>query len=288
MKKIFLSALLSISSFYFSQSVIQKYNSLYKRYEYFNSSGNMIGYKQYNNLSRQWEYFDLNDNQNEKQPRQYGDYTQPYNFDLIERGLRLKQNNYDSNFQTVKSTINYIINDINSWDSDSDTKHKIIQQFKSAISKNLDNQDINYASNDETNRVIGWLLDTLEAIIKKENSNNNDNPRSNDNNLSPQNNKKFIVTRITHYNSQGFVLEGMSDLKIPTYIIFNEKEIRYKTAKGIETYRNLTNKKYNSNRSGFEYTSNWGAIFVAKDFSSVIFYDKNDFSGDYYIYYIAK
>ncbi|MCQ9635804.1 hypothetical protein MP477_12665 [Chryseobacterium sp. WG23] len=166
MKKIIFLAFLSFGSMYFSQSVTEKYNSLYKRYEYFDSSGNRIGYKKYNNLSRQWEYYDLNKTQYEKQPRQYGNYIQPYNLDLIERTLRQKQQNYDSNFQSVKATIEYIINDIKTWEIDTDTKYKIISQFKDAISKNLDNRDIDYSSAEQTRIVIKWLDETVEIIIK--------------------------------------------------------------------------------------------------------------------------
>lgn len=151
---------------YFSQSVTEKYNSLYKRYDYFDSSGNIIGYKKYNSLSRHWEYYNLNKTQYERQPRQYGNYTQPYHLDLIERALRQKQQNYDSNFQTVKATIENIINDIKTWEISADAKYKIISHFKDAISKNLDNRNIDYGSAEQTRIVIKWLNETIEIIIK--------------------------------------------------------------------------------------------------------------------------
>ena len=101
MKKIIIPVFLLLGSFCFSQSVTEKYNSIYNRYEYYNSSGNIIGYKKYNNLSRQWEYYDVNKTQYERQPRQYGDYIQPYNFDLMQKALSQKQSNYDSNYSVV-------------------------------------------------------------------------------------------------------------------------------------------------------------------------------------------
>ncbi|WP_336715563.1 hypothetical protein [Chryseobacterium mucoviscidosis] len=171
MKKIFVSVMLLVGVFSFSQSVTERYNSLSRRYEYFNSSGNIIGYKQYNNLTRQWEYYDLKSTEYQRQPRQYGEYIQPNNLGLIERALQQKQQNYDKNFQFVKSKIEYMINDIRKWDIDTNVKYQIITQFKDAISKNLDSRDIDYGSNQQTNIVIEWLLDTLETIIKKVNSN---------------------------------------------------------------------------------------------------------------------
>lgn len=171
MKKIIFLLFLLFGCFCFSQSVTERYNSLSKRYEYFNSSGNIIGYKKYNSLTRQWEYYDLKSTEYQRQPRQYGEYIQPNNLGLIERALQQKQQNYDKNFQFVKSKIEYMINDIRKWDIDTNAKYQIISQFKDAISKNLDSRDIDYSSNEQTNIVIGWLLDTLEAIIKSVNSN---------------------------------------------------------------------------------------------------------------------
>lgn len=170
MKKVISLLFLSFSCFYFSQSITEKYNSLYKRYEYFNSSGNIIGYKEYNSLSKQWEYYDLKATEYQRKPRQYGEYIPPNNIGLLERALKQKQQNYDSNFQTVKATIERIINDIRTWDIDTNTKYQIISQFKDIISKNLDNREVDYGSNEQTNKVIGWLFDSLEKIIKNVNS----------------------------------------------------------------------------------------------------------------------
>lgn len=36
-----------------------------------------------------------------RQPREYGDYVQPYNFDLMQKALSQKQSNYDSNYSIV-------------------------------------------------------------------------------------------------------------------------------------------------------------------------------------------
>lgn len=72
MKKLIIFSSLLLGTLCFSQSVVEKYNSIYKRYEYFDSIGNLIGYKSYNNLSRQWEYFTVQP-QNTKQPYKYRD-----------------------------------------------------------------------------------------------------------------------------------------------------------------------------------------------------------------------
>ena len=169
MKKIIFCTFLFLGSFCFSQSVTERYNSLYKRYEYFNSSGNMIGYKQYNSLSREWEYFDQNNTQIQKQPRQYGEYAQPYNLDLMESVLSQKQQIYKYNYQKIQSTITEIVDITKDSNLDSETKYKIIKQFSDAISKNLDNQSIDYSSEEQTSSIISWLWKTIRYITERVN-----------------------------------------------------------------------------------------------------------------------
>lgn len=48
MKKLILTALTLLSISIYSQSATKKYNDYYKRYEYFDSRGNMTGYETYN------------------------------------------------------------------------------------------------------------------------------------------------------------------------------------------------------------------------------------------------
>lgn len=84
----------------FSQTVTKKYNSIDRRYEYFDSNGNMTGYEFYNNLSRQWEYYSLNNSQQRK-PYQYRD---PMQVDISStiNAATILQNRYNSNHQKSK------------------------------------------------------------------------------------------------------------------------------------------------------------------------------------------
>lgn len=298
MKKIFFLVLLSFGSVCFSQSVTEKYNSLYQRYEYFDSSGNIIGYKKYNKLSSQWEYFDLKETEYEKQPRQYGEYIQPYNLDLIERALQQKQQKYQSNFKTVKSTIEYIMNDIQKMEIESQEKYKILSEFKSAISRNLNNIDIDYGSNEQTEQVIKWLYQTATLIIKnssnenksvESNSNYNNEPVKNYyNDLGKYFEKKQYVDRIAYYNKNGKIIEDKKKLTYQSYVFLNENKIDFKTAKGEVLSRELKNVTYNKELSGYEFTSNWGTVFIHEDLYYVKFYDVKDTSGNFYVYYISK
>ena len=61
MRYLILFLFLVITNLSNAQSVTQKYNSLYNRYEYFDETGNMIGYKTYNSLLKQWEFYSSTD-----------------------------------------------------------------------------------------------------------------------------------------------------------------------------------------------------------------------------------
>jgi len=64
MKKIILLlfAVISIAIGALAQSYTQKWNDLYKRTEFFDSYGRMIGYAKYNDLYNRMEYYDANGN----------------------------------------------------------------------------------------------------------------------------------------------------------------------------------------------------------------------------------
>ena len=76
------------------QNYSSKYNSLYERYEYFDSNGNMIGYKKYNSLYDRWEYTDLS-RQHKSNRNSY------YNLDLIQQAMLYKQQQGDRNLNLI-------------------------------------------------------------------------------------------------------------------------------------------------------------------------------------------
>lgn len=82
-----------------AQTYTEKYNSLYNRYEYFDSQGNLIGYKKWNSLYERWEYHEEKPQQSQ---RNYGEYVQPYDMDLIYKALELKQRQYDQAIERAR------------------------------------------------------------------------------------------------------------------------------------------------------------------------------------------
>lgn len=77
-------------------------------------------------------------------------------------------------------------------------------------------------------------------------------------------------------------------LTYQSYVFLNENKIDFKTAKGEVLSRELKNVTYNKELSGYEFTSNWGTVFIHEDLYYVKFYDVKDTSGNFYVYYISK
>lgn len=93
MKYISILLFFLITTLSHSQSVVQKYNSLYNRYEYFDDSGNLLGYKSYNSLLKQWEFYDV---EGSKRETDFGRYVSPINLELVAKVLEQKQARYDN------------------------------------------------------------------------------------------------------------------------------------------------------------------------------------------------
>lgn len=169
-KLIFLSAL-CFGSWVFSQSVTEQYNSLYKRYEYFDSNGNMIGYKTYNNLTKNWEYYEKSTpSPYSGRTKNYLDYVNPYDTGGIIGMMGQKQKTYDNNVEKIRNIITNIKGAILRLNISESIKNTIIDTFSNEINNNLNNQRIDFSSNANTESVINWLYTTAESIIKNETS----------------------------------------------------------------------------------------------------------------------
>lgn len=378
MKKFIFSVCILIGGLCFSQTATKKFNSFQNRYEYFDSNGNMTGYEKYNSFSKQWEYYATNNTSQSKQPTQYRD-PQQLDISVLGNAMTTKQNNYNYNVQQLQNSVNNIVEQISNLDLPDEQKQAIYQNFQQQCVNELNRTKINYSSANETNRIIKWLYNSLNIIIKKaqasntksinsdQNNYSNTNTAKNDNNSSVQkkessnsyfnrydqnfreldiaakknydkikhtlianvilksykdnldefyslaerlelnevNSKKlyndvlynvvildnlansyYRVKRITYFNSKNSIVEDTKDLN--SYLMIDSKFVHFKTATNVENYRDLAEKTYNQKKSGYEYKSKYGAIFIPDDLTYVKFYDSQDFSGSYYIYYISK
>lgn len=158
-------ATLCFLSFYsWSQSMTSKYNSLYKRYEYFDSDGQMVGYKQWNSLHKQWEYFDSSSN---KRKTDYGNYVSPIDLGLVSQALTQRQKRYNSNVQKVKNHLSFIYDGFDNLNSQERTNMAYILFQKRMKSFFQVNNKLDYSSNNIYNQVISRITDIAIDVVEE-------------------------------------------------------------------------------------------------------------------------
>lgn len=167
MKKLFLSLLFLFSlNFCFSQSATSKYNSIYNRYEYFDSNGTMTGYKTYNSVSQQWEYYEIPKTNTQNRYNE----VQQVDTDYRIKGLQYAENKSSRNYNRINDNINRIKNIIYSGDGSIELKNELSDLFKECVDE-INSKKINLSSDDMTNRAINYLNDcfndSVQYLIKK-------------------------------------------------------------------------------------------------------------------------
>lgn len=302
MKKVIISVMLLFGTFCFSQTATKKYNSFNNQYEYFDSSGNMTGYEKYNSFSKQWEYYTVNTTQS-RQPTQYRTPQQlDLGIDVYNQQMTLKQNRNNSVQPVIINNINNNVTDNNNNSPISNYKKDASDKFLNLYDQKFRELDvpakINYDKISHTqianliSKSYKKNLDEFYSLAERFELNEaNSKKLYNDvlynvvilDNLA---NSYHNVKRITHFNSKNSIIEDSNDLN--SYIMIDSKFVHFKTAKNVENYRDLIDKTYNPKKSGYEYKSQMGAIFVPDDLTFVKFYESQDFTGGYYIYYISK
>lgn len=152
-------------SFCFSQSATSKYNSIYNRYEYFDSNGTMTGYKTYNSVSQQWEYYEIPKTNTQNRYNE----VQQVDTDYRIKGLQYSENKSSRNYNRIVETINKIDkliynNGINEFNNE------LSKLFKNCVNE-INSKKIDLSSDDMTNRAINYLYDcyneSLDYLLKK-------------------------------------------------------------------------------------------------------------------------
>ncbi|MBO4234792.1 hypothetical protein [Riemerella anatipestifer] len=274
MKKSIFAILFLLSIMSFSQTQTKRYNSMTKRYEYFDSRGNMIGYEFYNTMTRQWEYYE-NKSQN----------SEPQSLDISNLGnaTTILQGRYDSNTAYVQQEINKMIQSVYNLNISNEQKDKIIQTFKDIPLKSVNSQTINYSNLSNANDVLNYLHNSLSKIIENVTS-SKVMDTTNSGILSRFFNQKMKVYAITKSKN------GESPIGTPissdSYIILTGRSLIFKRADGTIGERQLSNQFYHSEKKIFEFSSPEGPVLIEEDLSDVAFIDRE--SGLMYIYYIQK
>jgi len=164
MKYISILLFILATSMGYSQSVTEKYNSLYKRYEYFDVSGNLIGYKTYNSLLKQWEYYE---NVNSRRKTDYGNYVNPVDLNLVQSTLQNRQARYDKNRQLVENyVVDLSINITNSYESQAKGEYVANLFFKEIEQEQIFSK-IDFSNSSLTNAAIKRIKTLYYYTIRK-------------------------------------------------------------------------------------------------------------------------
>lgn len=264
----------------FSQSLTKKYNSMNRRYEYFDSRGNMMGYEFYNTMTKQWEYYE----NKQKSTYQNSDPIQPTISSLGYAASTL-QNRYDNNTSYLQQQVSSMIKSVYDLDITDDEKTKIISRFQNEPLQYVNNQTFNYSNSNETNKVLNYLSESLNKIIRNTLSNKTTvTQQIPTKSFSDYYNKYLKVWNIYEY-------QGTQGKTIPiqdSYIFVTEHEIQFKRADGTLGSRSLSNKVYNSQKKGYEFISPDGSVFISEDFRYIEFYETSNPIGDNYTYFISN
>ncbi|WP_165045867.1 hypothetical protein [Dysgonomonas sp. ZJ709] len=162
MKTLIVTLLLMCSIGLNAQTSTSKYNSTLKRYEYFDSSGNMIGYEKYNTYLKQWEYTDT------QKENQSSGYIQPYDTDMIYDMARRKQEAYDSNRDLVQSKVNELGEFIN-WISEENGGLTTYQQKRvNEINSQIFNttKGVDFSNRNVTTKLLNWIDRLITEVSK--------------------------------------------------------------------------------------------------------------------------
>ena len=149
-----------------AQDLTEKYNSYENRYEYYNSYGDLIGYKKWNSYSSEWEYFVVDN-------KKRSSYIDPIDNEQVNRTMGIKQNNYDNNVNSVhqkirniSSLFEYFIVDKNKFEK-SKYKNQILDLYESFENrvKAVDNANMDFTKS-SAGREILIYLDPIETKLQ--------------------------------------------------------------------------------------------------------------------------
>lgn len=168
MKNFILLLFLVAFSTTFSQTYTEKYNSLLKRYEHFDSKGNLIGYKEWNSLLNQWEYHSAKTTKSN--PIYSQDYIEPYDFNLMNKVLTTKQRNYDYNLSVFVSELNKLNGNVNNNNNLTPDEKKFLQNTIRNSVDEINSKNADFSSSSITNYAIDYLYQNYNNAINTINS----------------------------------------------------------------------------------------------------------------------
>jgi hypothetical protein len=154
MKTIILLLLCSIT---YAQQSTEKWNSYENRYEYFDSRGNMTGYKSYNPYEKQWEYYEVS-------KKQKYEPTSNVNIPLAQKALVSRQNAYDRNRARLQEVVDNIYKALAEIEDPTERKAKT-DKFTKEYFNTINNTPADLSSNSTTDRIINYLNQGFVNVV---------------------------------------------------------------------------------------------------------------------------
>lgn len=144
----------------FGQSLTEKWNQYQNRYEYFNSSNQLVGYKKYNTYTRSWEYYD-------EKPVQQRVRTDE-NFELWTNVAAARQQRYDYNRQRIVNTVNEIYKYLEASDYSRDEYLSVLAKFQVRYVEVLAKSSYDISIDSKADEIIKWLYNGAAKIMEEQ------------------------------------------------------------------------------------------------------------------------
>lgn len=283
MKKIFFCFLfLFLFTSIYSQTYTEKYNSLNNRYEFFNSSGSMIGYKIYNSLNQRWETYMTNTSNTNTT------IESNVNIPLAMKALSITQGRYDTNLARVNGLIESLKTRLYNSSLDATTVQNIRTRFNTEYTSQIGKYDL--SSNATTQKVINWLESGFDFLV------NTETPKL----TEPTDEEKkgvfafrgnyggFTIPLIEEYTFKNGKWILLKFEKNNGYIYYDGNRLHLKRGTGNWVFRNLDYKSFDTALKAYTYTSPYGETTIDETFSKITFYNSTIDEDRKYIYTIGK
>lgn len=177
MKKILLFLSLSSSLFVFGQipTSTKKWNDTFKRYEYYDQRGNLVGYEKYNSSSRQWEYYSQNNDYRKRQTidLEYPtisssdiEYAKSVAYAEAARKKQVNAVNREKNQRAIQDKYDELYARIKSFNISKQSKDNFIDEFNSKV-EIADGRFPYLESPYMANHKMNFIIDSFNELLEK-------------------------------------------------------------------------------------------------------------------------
>lgn len=271
-----------------SQTLTEKWNSLYERYEYFDSNNTLVGYKKYNSLYGRWEYYDLKKESNNNNGNNLQARSALPDLNVLDQALTERQRRYDLNKSKISYLLDDIFNQINKMISDRynpgnidvgfQINHRFIKEYVNVYNE----KKYDLSSNNLTEQVYNWLKNGYNKIYNEEFKKYNSIQKTKET-YKLKFSGEYLVKKVFE---QKWDNNRWIDVKYEynnAGVYFGEGFINFWRGDNIKSGRALVFENYDAENSIFNFSSEHGDVLIDEKLNQIIFYDISN-SNIRYIY----